>query len=266
MIVRLTGLVVLAFGVLAGIGTVFGDQSDRGTQWLLALLSVCIALVGWRLLRGKRRIEAVAPTTTEPHAEIPNLSPIEGSGQLGTPPIHNDTHVEALIVPQPSRAEATAIGQEELKALKKKNCAFFDLKHLVGLPRQSPKSRFNILILDDAILITDAKTDSQAYRLSWNLLEGVDTSDAKSTRDQAAGNSFMSGAIGSGKVGVGGILAVDLMNEVMSRHPLILKFRSHSKDPMSSIIVFDTFENERIAAAIVAKRSALIADGRISFD
>lgn len=259
MFIRLFGLAILLLGAVTLFSAVANPHPDPAVHWISMTFVAGISFGGWWLFRRNAKPKSPMQTQegeAEGKASAESVGVAQTLGASDAPPSLSG----------PATAPAPVSAGENFHQLKKRRLAFEGVKHIAGIPHQTPKSRFNILLGDEGVVFADVKTGQLVHRIGWNLLEGIETEDTKSSRDQAAGNAFLSGAIGSGKVGLGGILAVDLMNEVMSSHPLILKYRTHPKDPMTSVIVFDTFENERIATALISKRSALLAEGKIAFD
>lgn len=280
MLKNILGVGLVIAGVVGGISVIGSQSADGSTRWSSVAVALLLLVVGWNLARGGRQkpvqqdtegthsVDAIA--IVDPSSTFPDPEPTDGpspSGEvssvlsIASAPIRSDTLVT------PAQLAPFTASKDEMKILKKNRWVFEDLKHVLGVPGLKAKGRASILLKEEGIVFIEPHGDrKQLYRLAWNVLQAVETQDTQSARDHAEGNSFMTGALATGRVGAGGIVAVGAMNALMSKHPLLLKFRAHRNDPMVSIIAFDTFDNEIIAAAILARRSALVAEGKVTFD
>lgn len=154
--------------------------------------------------------------------------------------------------------------KERIKRLKKAKRFFVDQKHLSGIPGVKRKVRMDIAFEDEGVVFYDASSTTKVFTLPWTALVAVETTDAKAGSDEATNNAFRMAAYSSGKTSIGGALLLEGAMALWTKTPLIIKFRLNREDEFVSSIVFDTYDNEKIAQRLHAVRNELVSAGAIS--
>jgi hypothetical protein len=172
-----------------------------------------------------------------------------------------DTSVEGS--PGPSPVDTNKADKLCIKQLKKEKRYFPYQKHLAGIPHVKRKARLDILLGDDGIAFFDTAKSDKLYTLPWTSLVSVKTTDSEANKDEATNNTLRMAALTSNKASLSGTIMLEGALALMTKTPLIIKFRLNHDDQYVSSIVFDTFDHEVIAERLNAVRNELINSGTI---
>ncbi|MGH0264823.1 SHOCT domain-containing protein [Sinorhizobium meliloti] len=175
----------------------------------------------------------------------------------------SDDQVSTAVAAIPSGAETD---KDRIKRLKRLQRFFTYQKHLTGIPQAKRKARMDIALEDDGVVFYDASTTTKVFTLQWTGLVAVETTDSQASNDEATNNALRVAAYSSNKASLGGALLLEGAMAMMTKTPLIIKFRQNREDEFVSSIIFDTFEHEKIAERLHAVRNELVSAGAVALD
>ncbi|WP_457659735.1 SHOCT domain-containing protein [Sinorhizobium medicae] len=174
----------------------------------------------------------------------------------------SDDQVSTAVAAIASGAETD---KDRIKRLKKLQRFFTYQKHLTGIPQAKRKARMDIALEDDGVVFYDASTTTKVFTLPWTGLVAVETTDSQAS-NEATNNALRVAAYSSSKASLGGALLLEGAMAMMTKTPLIIKFRLNREDEFVSSIIFDTFEHEKIAERLHAVRNELVSAGAVALE